>query len=50
MTVVPCPQCGGDVAIPEDVLVNGALTCSWCGTELIVRVRIVCPDPGGPPR
>lgn len=44
MTVVPCPQCGGDVPIPEETLVNGVLTCSWCGTELIVRVRIVLPE------
>ena len=45
MTVEDCPQCGGDVQIPEEMLVNGVLTCSWCDTELIVRVRIVLPRP-----
>lgn len=46
MTVVPCPQCGGDVPIPEETVVSAGLTCPWCGTGLIVRVRIVCPGPG----
>jgi DNA-directed RNA polymerase subunit RPC12/RpoP len=42
--VEPCPVCGGEVPIPDDVLVNGVVTCPHCGRGLIVQVRIVPKD------
>jgi len=32
-----CPDCGGEIEIPEDVLQGEVLSCPNCGLELAVK-------------
>jgi alpha-aminoadipate carrier protein LysW len=41
MTNPSCPECGADVAIPDDAMENELLPCPDCGTEL----EIISLDP-----
>ena len=35
--MVRCPECDGEVEVPEDVLIGEILCCSDCGLELEVQ-------------
>jgi len=35
--IVKCPECDGDVEVPNDVLVGEILCCPDCGLELEVQ-------------